>query len=157
MLHKKACFPDPVLGIGKVHRDYHPVCFKVVLEQAIVYYSSILVIAEPVDCEICNDTISLILCEELGSQYEVDVVCFLPEISSRGAHYMKIEAKIKTSVDIPAEHGMKILFFFSSLDIAEFRVCFIDLIIFNTIVLIQVLVETVNAVIKATFTRRCEG
>ena len=156
VFHKKTGFPDPVLGGLQIYRDDQPVCLNVVSKEAVIYQPSILIVSQPVDGIICDKSIPSVLGEELGCKHEINVVRFLPGVGARGTHNVKIKTKVESSVDIPAEDCVKILFLFCTLGIGKFSICFVDLVIFHAVVLIHIPVEAVNAIVETTFDHGCK-
>ena len=112
MFHKETCFPDPGLCFIKMDVIYLPVGFKVLFKDAIVFYTSILIILQPVDKEIANDPVPFVLCKILSCHNEVDMIGTLSQIGAWGIRYPEVETNIQTSVDITAENSMKENFLF---------------------------------------------
>ncbi len=73
---------------------------------------------------------------------------FWAGIGPRGASYPEIEADVEASVEVTAEDGLEILLSFRPLEVGYFGKCFGDLIIFNAVVLEEVLVESVDSVVE---------
>ena len=157
MFHIEAIFPDPVLGVAQVNADYLAVGFNILFKKAIVLNTTVFIILDPVEDEVGDHAIAFVFGNELSSEYEIDMIGFLPQVGSGGAHHMEIKSKVQAAVKVPAEDRVKVLFFFCTLRIEKFGIGFINLIVLYAIVLIEVGIEGVDSIVESAFFNGGEG
>ena len=121
VLHEESCFPDSVLGFIKTYVIDLPVGFNVLFKDEIVFDATVLIVLQPVDEKVRDDSIPFIFREVLCSHNEIDVIGLLSEVSSGGIEYPEVESQIKATIYIPAEDRVKEDLFFRSLYIFEDR------------------------------------
>ena len=74
VLHVKARFPDPVLGLAEVHIEKLAVRFQILGEQAVVGNTSVFLVFKPVDEKVGDNAIAFVFCKVLGREVKIDMV-----------------------------------------------------------------------------------
>ena len=149
MFHAKAVFPDPVFCKVEFDGEDLAVCFKVLLENAIVFDPSVFINQQSVDEEICNDPVPFVFGKKLECCHKIDVVGTLPKVGTGCIHDAEVEPEVQAPVNIAAEYGFEKDFFLSALFIAEFRKCFEYPVILYTIVLKKVTIGCMDSKVEA--------